>query len=56
MALTETLAHLEELRTRGLARRERRGDVLFYAASDAAASDTTGDGSAFADNEPPATR
>ncbi len=32
MALTETLAHLEELRSRGLIRRERRGHLLFYAA------------------------
>jgi glyoxylase-like metal-dependent hydrolase (beta-lactamase superfamily II) len=30
MALTETLAHLEELRSRGLVRRERRGDLLLY--------------------------
>jgi glyoxylase-like metal-dependent hydrolase (beta-lactamase superfamily II) len=30
MALTETLAHLEELRSRGLIERERRGDLLIY--------------------------
>jgi hypothetical protein len=30
MALTETLAHLEELRSRGLIHRERRGDLLHY--------------------------
>ncbi|MCC7371094.1 MAG: MBL fold metallo-hydrolase [Chloroflexi bacterium] len=30
MALTETLAHLEELRVRGLVHRERRGDVLYF--------------------------
>jgi len=30
MALTETMAHLEELRSRGLARRGRRGDVIVY--------------------------
>ena len=42
MALTETLAHLEELRARGLARRHRRGDRLSYErieAIGAAASD-----------------
>jgi hypothetical protein len=33
MALTETLAHLEELRSRGLIRREQRGDLLFYVAA-----------------------
>jgi len=32
MALTETLAHLEELRETGRARRARRGDLLFYEA------------------------
>jgi len=30
MALTETLAHLEELRSRGLIRRERRDDLLLF--------------------------
>ena len=30
MALTETLAHLEELRARGLADRQRRGDLRSY--------------------------
>jgi hypothetical protein len=30
MALTETLAHLEELRSRGLIHRERRDDILLY--------------------------
>ena len=34
MALTETLAHLEELRSRGLIHRERRGDVLLYTRGD----------------------
>jgi hypothetical protein len=33
MALTETLAHLEELRSRGLIQRERRGDLLYFARS-----------------------
>ena len=33
MALTETLAHLEELRSRGLIRRERRGDLIYFARS-----------------------
>jgi glyoxylase-like metal-dependent hydrolase (beta-lactamase superfamily II) len=33
MALTETLAHLEELRSRGLIRRDRRGDLLYFARS-----------------------
>jgi glyoxylase-like metal-dependent hydrolase (beta-lactamase superfamily II) len=33
MALTETLAHLEELRSRGLIRRERRGDLIYFALS-----------------------
>jgi glyoxylase-like metal-dependent hydrolase (beta-lactamase superfamily II) len=30
MALTETLAHLEELRVRGLVRRERHGELLLF--------------------------
>jgi glyoxylase-like metal-dependent hydrolase (beta-lactamase superfamily II) len=33
MAVTETLAHLEELRARGLARREERGDLVVYEAA-----------------------
>ena len=33
MALTETLAHLEELRERGLVRRERHGDLLLFTRS-----------------------
>ncbi|MGE3270683.1 MAG: MBL fold metallo-hydrolase [Chloroflexota bacterium] len=33
MALTETLAHLEELRARGLVRRERRDDLLYFSVS-----------------------
>lgn len=33
MAMTETLAHLEELRERGLVRRERRGDLLLFTKS-----------------------
>ena len=51
MALTETLAHLEELRARGLARRERRGDLLYYAASDSTdrRSGHADDGSADSD-------
>lgn len=30
MAMTETLAHLEELRSQGLIHRERREDILYY--------------------------
>jgi len=30
MAITETLAHLEELRVRGLARQEQRGDLFYF--------------------------
>jgi glyoxylase-like metal-dependent hydrolase (beta-lactamase superfamily II) len=30
MAMTETLAHLEELRVRGLVRRERRDDLILF--------------------------
>src|SRR5262249_22122312 len=33
MALTETLAHLEELRSRGLVHCERRGDLLLFTKS-----------------------
>jgi glyoxylase-like metal-dependent hydrolase (beta-lactamase superfamily II) len=33
MAMTETLAHLEELRARGLAQRDRQGDLLLYTRS-----------------------
>jgi len=39
MALTETLAHLEELRSRGLIHREHRGDVLLYSPAAPAPSD-----------------
>jgi hypothetical protein len=30
MAITETLSHLEELRSRGLVRCDRQGDVFHY--------------------------
>jgi hypothetical protein len=36
MALTETIAHLEELRARGLIRSERRGDHLLFVRNDRA--------------------
>jgi len=39
MALTETLAHLEELRSRGLIHRERRGDLLLYSPGTPEAAD-----------------
>jgi len=38
MALTETLAHLEELRSHGQVRRERRDDILYYARADSTES------------------
>ena len=42
MALTETLAHLEELRARGLARRHRRVDLFSYERAAATGSAASG--------------